>query len=56
MAFMKKYIHVARAVKPKLTTEATEFISDCYSEIRNFDTSKTDRERVSGTVGSGGIR
>ncbi|GMT05151.1 hypothetical protein PENTCL1PPCAC_27325, partial [Pristionchus entomophagus] len=46
MAFMKKYIHVARACKPQLTTEATEFISDCYSEIRSFDTSKTDRERT----------
>ncbi|KAK6048955.1 hypothetical protein COOONC_13540 [Cooperia oncophora] len=33
-------------MKPKLTEQATEFISEVYAEIRSFDTSKTDRERT----------
>ncbi|KAK6739806.1 hypothetical protein RB195_008354 [Necator americanus] len=44
--FVRKYIHLARSMKPKLTESATEYISDVYSEIRSFDTSKTDRERT----------
>ncbi|PIO61106.1 MCM2/3/5 family protein, partial [Teladorsagia circumcincta] len=44
--FVRKYIHLARSMKPKLTEEATEFISEVYAEIRSFDTSKTDRERT----------
>ncbi|KHJ91112.1 MCM2/3/5 family protein [Oesophagostomum dentatum] len=44
--FVRKYIHLARSMKPKLTESATEYISEVYSEIRSFDTSKTDRERV----------
>ncbi|PAV78729.1 hypothetical protein WR25_07419 [Diploscapter pachys] len=46
MAFLKKYIHFAKGVKPKLTDEAREFISDAYAEIRSFDTSRTDKERT----------
>lgn len=46
--FVRKYIHLARSMKPKLTEGATEYISEVYSEIRSFDTSKTDRERVCG--------
>ncbi|KIH55227.1 MCM2/3/5 family protein [Ancylostoma duodenale] len=44
--FVRKYIHLARSMKPKLTEGATEYISEVYSEIRSFDTSKTDRERT----------
>ncbi|KAK5970193.1 DNA helicase [Trichostrongylus colubriformis] len=44
--FVRKYIHLARSMKPKLTEAATEFISEVYAEIRSFDTSKTDRERT----------
>lgn len=43
---MRKYIHMAKAVKPTLSEAASEYISECYSTLRSFDTSKTDRERV----------
>lgn len=46
MPFIRKYIHMAKAVKPKLTQAAAEYISECYSEMRSFDTSKTDQERT----------
>uniref|UniRef100_A0A0N5ANB4 DNA replication licensing factor MCM3 n=1 Tax=Syphacia muris TaxID=451379 RepID=A0A0N5ANB4_9BILA len=46
MQFIRKYIHMAKAVKPKLTSEAAEYISECYSEMRSFDTSKTDQDRT----------
>ncbi|KJH46888.1 MCM2/3/5 family protein [Dictyocaulus viviparus] len=44
--FIRKYIHLARSMKPKLTTEAAEFISEVYAEVRSFDISKTDREKT----------
>uniref|UniRef100_A0A914CBQ2 DNA replication licensing factor MCM3 n=3 Tax=Acrobeloides nanus TaxID=290746 RepID=A0A914CBQ2_9BILA len=44
--FMRKYIHMAKAVKPTLSEAASEYISECYSILRSFDTSKTDRERT----------
>ncbi|PIC28538.1 hypothetical protein B9Z55_020412 [Caenorhabditis nigoni] len=46
MDFMRKYIHLARAVQPKLTDEATEYISEVYADIRSFDITKTDQERT----------
>ncbi|MFH4973686.1 hypothetical protein AB6A40_000395 [Gnathostoma spinigerum] len=46
MQFMRKYIHMAKAVKPKLTKEAAIYIGDCYAELRSFDVSKTDAERT----------
>ncbi|VDK89352.1 unnamed protein product [Litomosoides sigmodontis] len=46
MQFVRKYIHMAKSVKPKLTEEASAYISECYAELRSFDTSKTDRERT----------
>ncbi|CAD6193932.1 unnamed protein product [Caenorhabditis auriculariae] len=44
--FMRKYIHLAKNITPKLTDEASEFISEVYAEIRSFDVSKTDQERT----------
>jgi len=35
MKFMRKYIHVARDLKPALTREAADFIADEYSKLRN---------------------
>lgn len=35
--FMRKYIHVAKALKPVLSTEAAEFISDEYAKLRSQD-------------------
>ncbi|KAM3727836.1 Maternal DNA replication licensing factor [Dirofilaria immitis] len=46
MQFVRKYIHMAKSVKPKLTEEASAYISECYAELRSFDTSISDRERT----------
>lgn len=43
---MKKYIHLAKAVKPTLTTEACERLSEEYSKLRAFDTQNSDIARV----------
>lgn len=45
--FMKKYIHVARAMKPVLTREACDVISTEYAKLRAQDTTGTDRAKVS---------
>lgn len=46
MRFLRKYLHMAKGVKPVLTEEAAAYISKSYTELRSFDTSKTDQERV----------
>lgn len=45
--FMKKYIYVAKLMKPKLTEEACELIADEYSILRSEDELESDRARVS---------
>ncbi|XP_033100370.1 DNA replication licensing factor MCM3-like [Anneissia japonica] len=35
MAFMRKYVHIAKSIKPALTREAAEFIADEYSKLRS---------------------
>ena len=37
MKFMRKYIHVARDMKPVLTRDAADLIADEYSKLRNQD-------------------
>lgn len=37
MQFMRKYIHVAKALKPQLTREAAEYIADEYTKLRSQD-------------------
>lgn len=37
MQFMRKYIHVAKALKPSLTREAADHIADEYAKLRNQD-------------------
>jgi len=37
MKFMRKYIHVAKDMKPVLTRAAADFIADEYSKLRNQD-------------------
>ena len=37
MKFMRKYVHVARDIKPVLTREAADLIADEYSKLRNQD-------------------
>nr|XP_050847841.1 DNA replication licensing factor Mcm3 [Vespula vulgaris] len=46
ITFMRKYIHIARCMKPKLTEEASEVIADEYSKLRSeemleFDVART---------------
>lgn len=44
--FMRKYIYVAKMMKPKLTEEATELIADEYSKLRSEDTMDMDVART----------
>lgn len=37
MQFMRKYIHIAKALKPQLTREAAEYIADEYTKLRSQD-------------------
>lgn len=43
---MRKYIHMAKAIKPQLSEEASDYISERYSDLRSTDNSLEDRERV----------
>jgi hypothetical protein len=43
---MKKYIHIAKCMKPTLTEEASEAIAEEYSRLRSQDTVDTDIARV----------
>ncbi|XP_044727671.1 DNA replication licensing factor Mcm3 isoform X1 [Chrysoperla carnea] len=44
--FMRKYIYVAKMMKPKLTEEATELIADEYSKLRSEDAMDMDVART----------
>lgn len=44
--FMRKYIHIARLMKPKLTQEACDTIADEYAKLRNQDMMDSDVARV----------
>lgn len=48
--FMRKYIHVAKAVTPVLTEEAANHIAEEYSRLRSQDQMGTDIARVSGCL------
>lgn len=39
---MRKYIHVAKALKPGLTREAAEFIAEEYAKLRSQDNMQND--------------
>ncbi|XP_040210056.1 maternal DNA replication licensing factor mcm3 [Rana temporaria] len=45
MEFIRKYIHVAKLMKPVLTQEAADYISQEYSKIRSHD-EMNDRART----------
>lgn len=45
--FMRKYIHVAKDMKPILTRDAADYIADEYSKLRNHD--NLQQENVSRT-------
>ncbi|XP_033230729.1 DNA replication licensing factor Mcm3 [Belonocnema kinseyi] len=44
--FMRKYIHIARCMKPKLTEEACKVIADEYSKLRSEDMMESDVART----------
>lgn len=44
--FMKKYVHVAKAVKPVLTREACDVISTEYTKLRAQETVSADKAKV----------
>lgn len=46
MNFMRKYIHIARCIKPKLTEEASKVIADEYSKLRSEDLMESDVART----------
>lgn len=46
-AFMKKYIHVAKIIKPVLTQESATYIAEEYSRLRSQDSMSLDTARVS---------
>lgn len=43
---MRKYIHIAKLMKPKLTQEASDAIADEYARLRNQDMMDSDVARV----------
>ena len=46
MDFMRKYIHLAKATKPRLTKEACDYIVEQYTELRNIDLTQSDLKRT----------
>lgn len=46
MKFMRKYIHIAKVLKPVLTEEASEVIAEEYSRLRSQDFIESDVARV----------
>jgi len=44
--FIKKYIHIAKSMKPGLTDEAREVISEAYTKIRMFEREQEDVART----------
>lgn len=44
--FMRKYIHIARCMKPKLTKEASEVIAEEYSKLRSEEVVDSDLART----------
>lgn len=46
LKFMRKYIHIAKAIKPTLTKEASETIAEEYSRLRSLDAEHNDMART----------
>ncbi|KAM4028886.1 maternal DNA replication licensing factor mcm3-like isoform 2-T2 [Anomaloglossus baeobatrachus] len=46
MEFIRKYIHVAKLIKPVLTSEAADHISHEYAKLRSHDEMNNDRART----------
>ena len=52
MEFIRKYIHVAKLVKPVLTQEASDYIAEEYAKLRSHDQVNQESARVSAPVHS----
>lgn len=46
MEFMRKYIHVAKMIKPVLTEESASYIAEEYSRLRSQSQTNSDVARV----------
>ncbi|OQR68674.1 DNA replication licensing factor Mcm3-like [Tropilaelaps mercedesae] len=46
LQFLKKFIHLARQVKPTLTDEACRIITEEYPRLRSFDSEHSDMART----------
>ncbi|KAJ8383580.1 hypothetical protein AAFF_G00219600 [Aldrovandia affinis] len=46
MEFIKKYVHVAKLVKPVLTQEASDHIAEEYAKLRSHDQVNSDSART----------
>lgn len=44
--FMKKYVHIAKAIKPVLSRDACKIIAEEYSKLRSYDLEQNDVARV----------
>ena len=50
MQFMRKYVHVAKALRPNLTQPAADLLAEEYSKLRGHDAMSQDNvARVSDT-------
>lgn len=47
MSFMRKYVHLAKAIKPQLSQDAIDIIAEEYSKLRTYDLEQNDLCRVS---------
>lgn len=54
MEFMRKYIHVAKMIKPVLTEESASYIAEEYSRLRSQSNMDSDVARVSSLLGQDG--
>lgn len=50
---MKKYIHIAKSIKPTLTKDACEVIAEEYSRLRSQDVEHSNVARVWRLLGMG---
>lgn len=44
--FIKKYIHIAKSMKPSLTDDANELIAEAYADLRQFEQQQEDMART----------
>ncbi|KAH9421184.1 MCM DNA helicase complex subunit [Dermatophagoides pteronyssinus] len=42
MSFMRKYVHLAKAIKPQLSQDAIDIIAEEYSKLRTYDLEQND--------------